>query len=502
MHGYIAPILTAHVPYLRAAGREPEGEDALHETIAYALIPLVNVLSDLYEHGVRFQIGLAWSPILLEQLADRVVQKHFVVWMERWLREREQRAQQAAADDHGQYLASFDIEWGQGILRSFTERYGRNLITPLRELCQQRVLEPLASAATHAYLPLLERGESIRAQLSVGTLSVTRHLGRRPRGLWLPECGYRSGMLPFLSDYHLSYGVVDPASLPTDDPVASRIPYRMAGANLYALARDAQAAELVYTPEPGYPGDPLYRAMHRDDYLTPSAWRNGLTPERQPYDPYDAFLRAREHAEHFYQTALAQLQEVRSRMRQVGLLVVPLDAELFGRRWFEGPIWLRALIQRLSEQHDVLLTTPSAYLRTHQPRQQVLLRDGSWGESGDHRAWGGPRVHTFWQAINEAEERLTHAIANPGDLERPLLERILAQALRELLLAQSSDWPLLLNQQVENEPLQRVSLHLQRCMRLCAMAESADPQGMIGMLDEYEERDNPFPDVNYRVFTG
>ena len=38
MNGYLALILTGHVPYLRAAGREPEGEDLLHTTIADALV--------------------------------------------------------------------------------------------------------------------------------------------------------------------------------------------------------------------------------------------------------------------------------------------------------------------------------------------------------------------------------------------------------------------------------------------------------------------------------
>ena len=38
MNGYLALILTGHVPYLRAAGREPEGEDLLHMTIADALV--------------------------------------------------------------------------------------------------------------------------------------------------------------------------------------------------------------------------------------------------------------------------------------------------------------------------------------------------------------------------------------------------------------------------------------------------------------------------------
>ena len=33
MKGYLGLILTGHVPYLRTAGRDPDGEDALHETI-------------------------------------------------------------------------------------------------------------------------------------------------------------------------------------------------------------------------------------------------------------------------------------------------------------------------------------------------------------------------------------------------------------------------------------------------------------------------------------
>ena len=128
MNGYLALILTAHVPYLRAAGREPEGEDTLHETIADAIVPTLNALFDLRESGLRPRVALAYSPVLLEQLADNVVQKHFVVWMERWLAsvadnlvrwEREGEA-------HNSYLARFYLDWGQGILESFIVRYGRN----------------------------------------------------------------------------------------------------------------------------------------------------------------------------------------------------------------------------------------------------------------------------------------------------------------------------------------------------------------------------------------
>jgi 1,4-alpha-glucan branching enzyme len=68
MNGYLALILTGHVPYLRTAGREPEGEDLLHTTIADALVPTLNALFDLRELGLRPVVALAYSPVLLEQL--------------------------------------------------------------------------------------------------------------------------------------------------------------------------------------------------------------------------------------------------------------------------------------------------------------------------------------------------------------------------------------------------------------------------------------------------
>src|SRR5215216_3885995 len=109
MNGYLALILTAHVPYLRAAGREPDGEDMLHETIAESIVPTLNTLFDLREIGRRPAVALAYSPVLLEQLADIVVQKHFVVWMERWLGRVADNLMrwEHEGDAHSSYLARF-----------------------------------------------------------------------------------------------------------------------------------------------------------------------------------------------------------------------------------------------------------------------------------------------------------------------------------------------------------------------------------------------------------
>src|SRR5437868_14294869 len=52
-------------------------------------------------------------------------------------------------------------------------------------------LKLITCAATHGYLPLLSRDESIHLQLRTAVEAHKRHFGRAPRGIGLPECAYR-----------------------------------------------------------------------------------------------------------------------------------------------------------------------------------------------------------------------------------------------------------------------------------------------------------------------
>lgn len=503
MDGHLALVLTAHVPYLRSPGRQPEGEDLLHETIGLSVVPTLNALSELHEAGLRPRAALAYSPLLIEQLADPVVQKHFVLWMESWLGrieaalrlwEREERSHEA-------YLARFYLAWGEGIVQTFAGRWRRSPIGVLRELCAEGVLEPLGGAATHAYLPLLEREEAVRTQIDLGVLTVARRLGERPRGFWLPECGYHRRVDALLQAAGIDFLLLDPSSVPIG---ASPLqPYAVAGRGLTALVRHAEIAEHVWSHDLGYPGDPLYRAARREPLAGLALERNGGAPG-EPYDPYHAFRRAQEHAAHFRDVAAATLRSFQERHDRSGVVVVPLDASLIGVSWFEGPAWLRALFESEAGSGALTPTTPGAYLRAVRPRARISLRDGSWGDGGDHRAWGGGRSYPLWQAIAEVEEQVIELASRHPGAAGPQ-ERAIAQALRELLLAQSSDWPLQLEQGAADEALSRPLAHLRRCEQLCALADSLDDEAseeQLALLAALEELDNPFPDLNYRLVIG
>ena len=108
---------------------------------------------------------------------------------------------QAAQDDrrffrarNEPHLARLAGLWEEFYRRSaafFVHDLARDLVGAFRRLHEQGHVEMIASAATHAYLPLLGLDDSVRAQVEIGTAVYQQHFHQPPRGFWLPECAYR-----------------------------------------------------------------------------------------------------------------------------------------------------------------------------------------------------------------------------------------------------------------------------------------------------------------------
>ena len=80
-----------------------------------------------------------------------------------------------------------------------------------------------------------------------------------------------------------------------------------------------------------------------------------------------------------------------------------------------------------------------------------------------------------------------------------LLRRALTQAAKELLLAQSSDWPFMMKTGQQSEyAVKRLKDHLLRFLRLSDEIRSGQIDEV--WLKELEEKDNLFPTLDYRCF--
>jgi len=118
----------------------------------------------------------------------------------------------------------------------------------------------------------------------------------------------------------------------------------------------------------------------------------------------------------------------------------------------------------------------------------------SWGEEGYYRVWLNERNKWIYPHLQIAQERMTELAGM--FLDPPvLLARALRQAGRELLLAQSSDWPFILRTGTSPDyARQRVKDHLLRFNTLYQQLKRKRVDEK--WLCEVEQRDNLFTQLN------
>jgi 1,4-alpha-glucan branching enzyme len=94
---------------------------------------------------------------------------------------------------------------------------------------------------------------------------------------------------------------------------------------------------------------------------------------------------------------------------------------------------------------------------------------------------------------------MTEAARQHEKTRSAFTDRTLKQLARELLLAQSSDWAFLMKTGTAVDyATRRTNDHLLRFTRLWEMLESGQPDE--GLLAVCEERDNLFPNVNWKHY--
>jgi 1,4-alpha-glucan branching enzyme len=191
-HGYMSFTLHAHLPYVVNHGTWPHGLEWLHEAAAETYLPLLRTLHNLERDGLAMHATINLSPILLEQLAHPVFKTEFPKYVERKIlaaREDEAFFSQNG-DHHFAETARFWQRYYEQALADF-RALDSDIIRDFRYFNDKGLIEIITCCATHGYNPLLGTDESIRAQVHVGVATHEKHIGREPRGIWAPECGYR-----------------------------------------------------------------------------------------------------------------------------------------------------------------------------------------------------------------------------------------------------------------------------------------------------------------------
>ncbi len=559
MAGSFVLILHTHLPYVIRHGRWPHGLQWLCEAGAECYIPLLNQCYDLLDEGINARITISFSPVLLEQLADA----EFPSLLESYLKERIEAAEGDSRyfkrqPDEREFVpvALFWRDWYKARLNDFTKRYDRDLVAAFRQLRDRGAIALQTCGATHGYFPLLGFDESIHAQVQVALDAHWRHFHHRPRGIWMPECAYRSGGFrkPPLSSEDASQGfrlgveqviaaggmdhtIVDahvvqagtpvnwyvakfkgddalPGSssgLPLSDPRSVYEVYKIHSSvdpsygSVSVLARDINTALRVWSGTSGYPGNPDYLEFHKKHHRSGHRyWRvsdkeNDLAKKRM-YHPGVADAEVRKDAEDFVGHITKQLAEYWQTTSREGTVCLPFDTELFGHWWFEGPIFLGEVIRLLSrDEHVASRTTPEERDRRG-AGLPVTLPEGSWGDGGDHRVWLNQETAWTWPVIWRLEREFLELVRS-RNRENELEERGLQQMARELLLLQSSDWQFLITTGTAADyARERFREHMEAFETIAkyvrSLRQSAERLDLFDELCRIEACDRLFPNID------
>jgi len=521
--GYFALVLHAHLPFVR----HPEydrflEEDWYFEALTETYLPLLDVFEKLARDGIPFRVTMSLSPTLLSMMTDPLLASRYVRYLDERLEALAGERARTRDDPYFLPVVQFYSNLYARLRRRFVEQDRLDVTRAFRRLLEAGQLDILTCGATHGYLPLLAvNEESLYAQLSMAVRTHTRILGRRPRGIWLPECGYKPGIDRLLKEFGIEYFFLDTHGLLNAEPrpkYGVHRPIRTPGGPV-AFGRDYESSKQVWAAEEGYPGDFLYREFYRDagfdvdrphiDKLRHAGVRTftglkyhritGRTDWKEPYHPGWARERAAQHAGHFMFNRQQQIEWLAGFCDAPPVIVSPYDAELFGHWWFEGPQWIDFLLRKLAcDQNDIKAILPSEYLDRFGDLQTVQPPECSWGAGGFHEVWlngGNDWIYPHLHAAAERMSALVQRFPNADGLPRWALD----QAARELLLAQSSDWAFIMKTGTSVEyAVRRFKTHLHRFNRLAEMAESGRYDE--GYLREVTARDSLFPDMDYRIF--
>lgn len=524
--GYLSFVLHAHLPYVNhREDSYPRRDDWLFEALVECYIPLLLSWQRLAEEHVPFKLTLSVSPTLMGMLGDPLVQERCEGHLRSLLELAEKEVDRTRKWPEIQTLAEMYRQRIAQAQHFFVQRYGRNLLECIRSLAQTGCVEVITTAATHGFLPALKADQNaVRAQVMVGLDSYAAVFGNRPRGFWFPECGYYPGLEAVLEAEGVRYFLVDSGGILRGRPrpkYGFHAPvYTRSG--VAAFARDPAASEQVWSSVIGYPGDPDYREFYRDigydldygylaPYLPPDGSRKdtgfkyyritGPGHEKQLYVREQALSKAGLHSGHFLEMCKQRIGDLGLQLERRPVIVAPFDAELFGHWWFEGPEWLEYLIRKVAfDQSLVALTTPSEYLDRYPINQVVELCPSTWGRDGFNKVWVNGSNDYIYRHLHWAARQM-RLLASEASGRQRLAYRAAQQAARELLLAQSSDWPFMMcDANTADYGHMRFRKHLLNFLALHRQIRSGRIER--DWLHSLEKTNNLFPNIKLAHFIG
>jgi 1,4-alpha-glucan branching enzyme len=519
----ISLVIETHIPFVRDYNKDDDlsqsGEEGrFFDYVTDTFIPLLEVLERLENNHVPFCLALAVSPILCYMLNDDLLQRKYLNYIDKQIEFGRQELERTAGQSKLNKLAQYYYNKIVDRRIAFTERYEKNLLKAVDFYRRRGKVEILASCATHAFLPFISHNpESLQAQMEIPVPCYRRYFGGSPHGFWLPELGWTSAIEPYLRSYNYSYTIVDSHGILFGSPQPEKgcfFPVKTPNGT-FILGRDFYSVQEINKMA----ANELYRNNDRDvGYeLPPDTISQFLSSEGERrrtgykywsrggdgnniYNPQTASVLIEQHARQLLESTVSRLEEASNYMEETPLCLYTYNAGSPCCYWYEFPQFIEALFRISSGYRNLQFLTPSEYIFKQELSSiQIIAPEfSSCGVNGYAETWLDVSNDWIYRHLARAMERMTELAERFPD-DTGIKEHALNQAAREIIIAQSSDWPSMLYRQDSTEYARN---QVENALRNFTTIYEALGSNYISTewLTTLERRHNIFPNINYRVF--
>lgn len=516
--------LVLHQAYFRDINNsEADNNQILFNAISQVYLPLLNMFANLESDGINFKIGLTITPTLCTLLTDPVVQMSYIEWLDKLILLGEAEIKKHESNPELLELAKEYLRRCKRNKRDFVETFNQDILSKFSYYAHKGNIELFATAATNCFLPhYIDLKEAIHAQVEAGLIAHKSFFNLAPEGFWLPNLGYTPGLEQILRSYGLNYSIIETHGLLFSSPPSKNgIFSPVRSENSFAFfARDPFAENEITGPE-GYMQDPVYRNEGNDigfdsdieelaALLEKSQERvstgykyfakNTSDTEGKYYDIAAAQEKISQDAKDFLEKKTALLEEAAKLSSDEAVsLVCAFDGSLFGEKWFEGIDWLESFFRQANKQESINIENCSDLAKNQFTLQYVQAYHSAasgfgYGEDlvDNSNEWMVRYVHKSTERMIDLAQRFTE--------DSGLKARALNLAAKEILLAQSSDWPSML--QNKNYPDIAKEAFSQNISSFATVFESLGSNNTsTEWLTNTEKAHQIFPWINYRIFS-
>lgn len=514
----LAFVLVASQQYTRCLKQDiPDiWNNTLFPAITDTYIPLLRMMKNLEKDKIPFHFSLVISPPLCALLDDPLVQEEYALYLDKLIDIGEREIERVKDERTLASLAKNYVKQLKDKKHFFADLCQGMLLPQFAQFASSGHIELLATAASFCFLPhYASIPEAIDAQIEAGLISHRNYFGARAEGFWLPSMGYTNGLEKNIRKYGFAYTVLDSHGFLFADPLPQK--------GIFAPAQCANSLN-VFGRDPKTPFDiaetfasnPVYRNQNRDiGFEASAAALNGFWAGRKKrcatglkywsqkdrdsvYSLHAADKQALCDARSFLDEKVQRLEKAAVQLGTDVSLVCTVHARSLGQNWYEGIKWLEQVFRAAAECTDITCKQCAHLLKDSEEVQKIRpFMSAAEGSGFAENLLDRSNSNMFRYALKAAERMIDLAGRFPKDTG--LKERSLNLAARQIFVAQSSDWPRMVHENMHADYAARIFKHA-----VLGFSTVYDSLGANCISTEWlttTEKDYPFfPWINYRIF--